>query len=115
MLDLVAREEPRQEWAEPAQRYGARFGVIECLCSDEMIHCSRIEGRDRGIPAEDNNAWSKSSSSVTANSTLAQAAGRRSLKVVPWGGAGRPVSLGWIATHWSHVYLSRRMRLIGCG
>lgn len=59
VLDLVAREEPRQEWEALAQRYGARFGVIECLCSDELVHRSRIEGRDRGIPGWYELEWAR--------------------------------------------------------
>lgn len=50
ILDLVAREEPRLEWEALARCYNARFGVIECVCSDEAIHRSRVEGRDRAIP-----------------------------------------------------------------
>lgn len=50
ILDLVAREEVRIEWAALAARHGANFGVIECVCSDEQIHRSRVEGRQRGIP-----------------------------------------------------------------
>ena len=50
VLDLVAREEPRREWEALARRYAARFGVVECICSDQEVHRSRVEGRDRGIP-----------------------------------------------------------------
>lgn len=50
ILDLVAREEPRLEWETLARRYGARFGVIECICSDEEMHRSRVDRRDRAIP-----------------------------------------------------------------
>ena len=50
VLDLVAHERPRVEWEVLAERYGARFGVVECFCSDEQVHRSRIEGRQRGIP-----------------------------------------------------------------
>lgn len=50
VLDLVARQEIRLEWEELAARYGARFRVIECMCSDEEVHRTRVEGRDRGIP-----------------------------------------------------------------
>jgi len=49
ILDLVAREEPRREWEHLAKRYGAKFGVIECTCSDLKIHRSRVEGRVRDI------------------------------------------------------------------
>lgn len=47
---LVARQEPRIEWQDLARRYDARFGVVECLCSDEAVHRSRVEGRSRDIP-----------------------------------------------------------------
>lgn len=50
VLDLVARDEPIREWATLARRYGASFAVVECVCTDEEVHRSRIEGRDREIP-----------------------------------------------------------------
>jgi predicted kinase len=50
VLDLVAREEPRQEWAALADRYRASFTVVECVCSDIELHRSRVQGRRREIP-----------------------------------------------------------------
>jgi len=50
VLDLVAREQPRREWAELATRYGAAFRVLECTCSDPAILRERVEGRARSIP-----------------------------------------------------------------
>jgi predicted kinase len=50
VLDLVAREEPRREWAELAAQYRASFGVVECMCSDSALLRSRVEGRSRSIP-----------------------------------------------------------------
>lgn len=50
VLDLVAREEPRGEWEALAERCGAKFGVVECVCSDIGLHRSRVEGRRREIP-----------------------------------------------------------------
>ena len=50
VLDLVAREEPRREWAALAERHGAGFAVVECVCSDAAVHRGRVEGRRRGIP-----------------------------------------------------------------
>lgn len=50
VLDLVAREESRREWQQLAERYGARFGVIECICPDAELHRSRVAGRQRDIP-----------------------------------------------------------------
>lgn len=50
ILDLVAREQPRDEWARLAERHSALFAVIECVCSDIDIHRSRVDGRHRDIP-----------------------------------------------------------------
>lgn len=50
ILDLVAREQPRQEWAALANRYLASFAVVECICSDVEVHQSRVDGRRREIP-----------------------------------------------------------------
>jgi predicted kinase len=50
VLDLVAREAPRQDWSGLADRYGASFSVVECVCSDVEVHRSRVEGRARDIP-----------------------------------------------------------------
>jgi predicted kinase len=57
VLDLVAREEPRSEWARLASSHGAKFAVIECRCSDESIHRSRVEARDRDIPGWYEMTW----------------------------------------------------------
>jgi predicted kinase len=50
VLDHVAREEPRRRWQELAERAGAAFAVIECVCSDADVHRRRVEGRTRAIP-----------------------------------------------------------------
>ena len=50
VLDLVAREEPCRGWRGLAERYGATFGVVECVCPDIELHRSRVEGRRRDIP-----------------------------------------------------------------
>lgn len=50
ILDLVARAEPCGEWRELAERHGATFGVVECVCSDIELHRARVEGRRRDIP-----------------------------------------------------------------
>jgi predicted kinase len=50
VLDLVLREQPREEWARLAARYGAAFHVIECICSDPAVLRERIEERTRSIP-----------------------------------------------------------------
>jgi predicted kinase len=50
VLDLVAREQPRESWARLASRYGAAFYVIECICSDPVVLRERVDGRTRSIP-----------------------------------------------------------------
>jgi predicted kinase len=50
VLDLVARQPAVADWHELARRYGARFTVIECRCSDSEQHLARVTGRHRGIP-----------------------------------------------------------------
>lgn len=50
ILDLVAREEPIQEWRQLAAVYGASFAVVECICTDIAVHRSRVDGRERRIP-----------------------------------------------------------------
>lgn len=50
VLDLVAREAPRRAWEALARRYGATLSVVECVCSDEEVHRTRVDGRRRGIP-----------------------------------------------------------------
>lgn len=59
VVDLVAREQPRSEWATMADRHGALFAVIECVCSDIHIHRSRVEGRRRDIPGWYELAWER--------------------------------------------------------
>jgi predicted kinase len=50
LIDCVARLRAEQRFGAVAERYGARFFVVECACSDEAVHRSRIEGRSRTIP-----------------------------------------------------------------
>jgi predicted kinase len=50
VLDLVAREQPREQWARLAATYGAAFHVIECICSDPVVLRKRVDGRARSIP-----------------------------------------------------------------
>ena len=50
VLDLVARESPRVQWHALAERYQARFSVIECVCSDADLQRHRVGRRRREIP-----------------------------------------------------------------
>lgn len=51
ILDSVASvESVRHKWRGLAAQYQAAFRAIECICSDEAIHRSRLDGRQRDIP-----------------------------------------------------------------
>ncbi len=50
VLDCVASDAILAEWAAAATELSGRLLVVECICSDERIHKSRIQGRVRGIP-----------------------------------------------------------------
>lgn len=59
ILDLVAREQPRQEWAALADKYRASFAVVECVCSDLEVHRNRVSGRRREIPGWYELTWER--------------------------------------------------------
>jgi len=51
ILDTVARTRvSRDLWRATAAEHDAAFKPIECSCSDDGVHRSRIDGRERGIP-----------------------------------------------------------------
>jgi hypothetical protein len=50
VLDCVTRQPLLERWQALAGRYDGRFDVVECTCTDEALHRSRIEGRQRDIP-----------------------------------------------------------------
>lgn len=58
VLDSVApNERIRSAWRDLAARTEARFIAIECVCSDERLHRSRLEGRNRNIPGWPEVSW----------------------------------------------------------
>lgn len=60
ILDSVAGTESiRIKWHDLAISYGAVWRVIECICSDESVHCARLAVRRRGIPGWHELAWSE--------------------------------------------------------
>lgn len=51
ILDSVASTPAiREQWRVLAAEYSARWQVVECVCSDEPLHQSRLAARQRGIP-----------------------------------------------------------------
>ncbi len=59
ILDSVASTQAiRNTWKELSKIYGADWRAIECLCSDEAIHRSRLSARNRNIPGWHELSWS---------------------------------------------------------
>ncbi len=51
VLDSVATyERIRSRWRDLAAAHGATFVTVECVCSDEELHQSRLAQRQRSIP-----------------------------------------------------------------
>lgn len=47
----------RGSWKQLAQRYGADWLVVECVCSDDAVHRSRLNTRERNIPGWHELTW----------------------------------------------------------
>ncbi len=59
-LDSVCgRNRIRDMWRSLAMEHGARFVVIECICSNETLHRTRLESRQRLIPGWPELEWSE--------------------------------------------------------
>lgn len=60
ILDSVAASATtRSTWSQLAEQYHADCRVIECICSDEFLHRSRLNGRNRNIPGWHELEWSE--------------------------------------------------------
>ena len=57
VVDAVVSESQVAAWHDNAARFAAHWYLIECICSDEVIHRERIEGRIRGIPGWHEVGW----------------------------------------------------------
>lgn len=59
ILDSVASTESiRTTWRQLAKQFRADWHVIECICTDESLHRSRLQMRKRNIPGWHELAWS---------------------------------------------------------
>jgi predicted kinase len=59
ILDSVARTQSiRDTWNALSEQYHAQWIVIECICSDESVHRSRLLKRERKIPGWYELQWS---------------------------------------------------------
>ncbi|MCB9421952.1 MAG: ATP-binding protein [Ardenticatenaceae bacterium] len=58
ILDSVASfERIRAHWRELAYEFSAQWRVVECVCSDEVAHRERLNGRQRHIPGWHELTW----------------------------------------------------------
>ena len=61
VVDALVSESQVAAWHDTAARFPAHWYLIECICSDEVSHRERIEGRIRGIPGWHEVGWDLSS------------------------------------------------------
>ena len=60
ILDSVAASQTiRRTWQQLSDQFGADWYVIECICSDESFHRSRLQDRKRNIPGWHELEWSE--------------------------------------------------------
>lgn len=60
ILDSVAGSQTiRNIWRQLAEQYDANWRVIECICSDEALHRSRLKKRQRNIPGWHELEWAE--------------------------------------------------------
>ena len=57
IVDCLVADEVIAEWEALAQGYGSALSVIECICSDDTVHRSRVESRVRGVPGWHEVGW----------------------------------------------------------
>lgn len=57
ILDCLVTDEVANEWRERLAEHGARLRLVECVCSDEALHRTRLEGRRRDIPGWHEVGW----------------------------------------------------------
>lgn len=57
IADCVANDALAADWRELAASHGARFHVVECVCSDTALHRARLTSRVRGIPGRHEVDW----------------------------------------------------------
>jgi predicted kinase len=60
ILDSVAASRTiRDTWLNLTEQYNADYRVIECICSNESLHRSRLKQRQRNIPGWHELEWSE--------------------------------------------------------
>jgi adenylate kinase family enzyme len=57
IVDCIVSDNQLDLFRKSASQFTARWSLIECICSDEAVHRSRIDGRSRGIPGWHEVGW----------------------------------------------------------
>jgi hypothetical protein len=57
VVDAVLDDATAARWRQNVEGRGGRLLVVQCVCGDEVVHRSRIEGRRRDIPGWHEVGW----------------------------------------------------------
>ncbi|MGP3970494.1 AAA family ATPase [Streptomyces sp. 6N223] len=57
VTDCLLNDAVITTWREVTDAYGATLHVVECVCTDQSLHRSRVEGRARNIPGWHEVGW----------------------------------------------------------
>ncbi|MEU4197684.1 AAA family ATPase [Kribbella sp. NPDC026611] len=57
IVDCLVNDEIVGRWDELVTGLGGRLRIVECVCTDQRVHRSRLEGRRRGIPGWAEVGW----------------------------------------------------------
>lgn len=57
VVDAVLDDATAARWRENVERRGGRLLIVQCVCGDEVVHRTRVEGRRRDIPGWHEIGW----------------------------------------------------------
>lgn len=57
VVDGVLDDGTAERWRETVARRGGRLLLVQCVCGDDAVHRSRVEGRRRDIPGWHEIGW----------------------------------------------------------
>ena len=57
VVDGVLDDGTADRWRENVERRGGRLLLVQCVCTDDTVHRTRVEGRRRDIPGWHEIGW----------------------------------------------------------
>lgn len=57
IVDYILDDSAHETWRDAVDEHDGRLVVVECWCSDESLHRTRLESRTRGIPGWHEVGW----------------------------------------------------------